>query len=140
MRYINVEKLKELQVSLQIPKEIVKDAACKGADPLVMDGETIPNILAAREICAECPVRALCQDWAVWHEPAGVWAGMTPGERSKLRGGKPIIDIEERLAIINYAENLFSGKTVRQLAEEYTVTERTIYRWRSDLRELGLAG
>ena len=105
-----------------------------------MDGETIPDIHAARGICMECPVKAICKEWAVWHEPDGVWAGLTPGERKKLRNGKPMINIEEQLEIINYAENLFSGKTVKVLAEEYKVTERTIYRWRHDLTELGLAG
>ena len=125
---------------LKIPVAITDNAACKNVNPIIMDGETIPDIHAAREICMECPVREMCKEWAVWREPNGVWAGLTPGERKKLRNGKPMINIEEQLEIINYAENLFSGKTVKVLAEEYKVTERTIYRWRRDLTELGLAG
>lgn len=140
MRNINPENLLKVIQDLKIPVAITDDAACKGVNPRIMDGETIPDIHAARGVCMECPVKNICKEWAVWHEPDGVWAGLTPGERKKLRNGKPLINIEEQLEIINYAENLFSGKTVKVLAEEYKVTERTIYRWRHDLTELGLAG
>ena len=140
MRNINLDQLQQISLKLQIPTAIVENAVCKTVNPIVMDGETIPDIHAARGICMECPVRQICQDWAVWHEPAGVWAGLTPAERKKLRNGKPLIDIEEQLEIINYAENLFCGKTVKALAEEYRVTERTVYRWRRELVELGIAG
>ena len=36
----------------------------------------------ARRVCAACPVRARCLDWAVEHgERFGMWGGLTPVER-----------------------------------------------------------
>jgi len=41
---------------------------------------------AAMAICARCPVRAECLDWALRvGEPAGIWGGTTPDERRRLR-------------------------------------------------------
>ncbi len=122
--------------SLRIPEALTSTGACIDTSPTVMDGETIPNILAAREICSGCPVAKICLDWAVWHEPSGVWAGLTPKERKKLRGNAPLIDIVEILQLTDYEQNLFSGKAIKALASEYNVTERTIYRWRADLARL----
>ena len=122
-----------LKYSLRIPDAILDNAACVKTDPKIMDGGDLNCIAQAREVCAGCPALALCKEWAVWHEPAGVWAGMTPGERAPLREGEPMIDIVEALRIASYEVNLFSGKTVKELSLEYGVTERTIYRWRQEL-------
>lgn len=125
-----------LKYSLRIPDEIGRQAACRSVDPRIMDGSNLADIAAARDICQSCPALALCKEWAVWHEPAAVWAGMTPAERAPLRGGEPMIDIVEMLRIAEYEVNLFCGKTVQVLAAEYDVTERTIYRWRAELNRL----
>ncbi|MEY4348565.1 MAG: Transcription factor WhiB [Actinomycetota bacterium] len=125
-----------LKYSLRIPDAILNNAACANTDPKIMDGEDLDCIMKAREVCAGCPALAKCKEWAVWHEPAGVWAGMTPGERAPLRKGEPMIDIVETLRIASYEVNLFSGKTVPVLAAEYGVTQRTIYRWRAELTRL----
>lgn len=40
----------------------------------------------AKRICAGCPVRQECLDYALEHEePFGVWGGLTEAERSVLR-------------------------------------------------------
>ena len=40
---------------------------------------------AAREVCADCPVRLPCLAWAVQARPAaGVWAGLLPEEIAAL--------------------------------------------------------
>ena len=41
----------------------------------------------AKEICADCPVRQECLDFALsHHEVIGVWGGLSPTERKGLRG------------------------------------------------------
>jgi WhiB family redox-sensing transcriptional regulator len=40
---------------------------------------------AAKAICANCPVREACLDWALHlGETHGVWGGMTPEERAHV--------------------------------------------------------
>lgn len=43
-------------------------------------------IMAAKEVCAGCPVRNLCLDYALDHdEDYGIWGGLTPRERRMVR-------------------------------------------------------
>jgi WhiB family transcriptional regulator, redox-sensing transcriptional regulator len=43
----------------------------------------------AKAICAGCPVRATCLDWALTtREPHGVWGGYSEGERKQILLGK----------------------------------------------------
>lgn len=51
---------------------------------------------AARAICAECPVRQRCLDYAMavegdasGHDRFGVWGGLSPAERAELAGRRP---------------------------------------------------
>ena len=69
-------------------------AACRapGTDPEVFfpvsDTPPPAQLAAARQICARCPVKAPCLEWALrTGEPAGIWAGTTPAERRFLRNG-----------------------------------------------------
>ncbi|WP_301126800.1 WhiB family transcriptional regulator [Streptomyces cacaoi] len=40
----------------------------------------------ARDLCAACPVRAACADWAIsTRQPHGIWGGLTPEERQPPR-------------------------------------------------------
>jgi WhiB family redox-sensing transcriptional regulator len=61
--------------------------ACLTADPdlffPIAEG-TVTSKQAARaqRICADCPVRQQCLDFAMrTREPAGIWGGTTPEER-----------------------------------------------------------
>jgi WhiB family redox-sensing transcriptional regulator len=66
-------------------------ALCKGADP----GVWFPSATgwlagradaAAKAVCARCPVRVRCLEWALAaNEPEGVWGGATPQERAEIR-------------------------------------------------------
>ena len=39
----------------------------------------------AKRICADCPVRQECLDYAMRvHEPFGIWGGLTEAERRQL--------------------------------------------------------
>ena len=62
-------------------------AACRGSDvdffPTRGDGA---GVAACRAICAACPVRAECLEWALAHsERHGVWGGYTVKERIRIK-------------------------------------------------------
>jgi hypothetical protein len=63
-------------------------AACRGATALFYaehtEGRRFDVYGPARAICAACPVREPCAD-AGRNEAHGVWAGLTPKERARLR-------------------------------------------------------
>lgn len=44
----------------------------------------------AKAICAACPVRSLCRDWALSTQPApaGIWGGMNEIARAEVRSGR----------------------------------------------------
>ncbi|MCX4744208.1 WhiB family transcriptional regulator [Kitasatospora sp. NBC_01287] len=72
-------------------------AACRETDTSVFfhpSGERPPasaeRDAAAKEVCARCPVRAACLEFALaTREPYGVWGGMTAEERQAvLRSGR----------------------------------------------------
>jgi WhiB family transcriptional regulator, redox-sensing transcriptional regulator len=39
----------------------------------------------AKDICAVCPVRAQCMDYALRHDEIGIWGGTTERERKKIK-------------------------------------------------------
>ena len=62
-------------------------AACRGADPdlffPVQNGRTVPT--AVRALCDVCPVCDDCAQWGLWHEPHGIWGGLTQWELNDIR-------------------------------------------------------
>lgn len=64
-----------------------RDALCADLDPGIFfpDGKGwTPD--EAKSICARCPVRFECLDYAMKaKEEHGVWGGTTPAERRKIR-------------------------------------------------------
>lgn len=72
------------------------DAACQGATaehfypPSVTESrdERRDRESAARALCARCPVREACLDYALYvQEPYGIWGGLTEIERRRLLRG-----------------------------------------------------
>lgn len=61
-------------------------AACRDADPgLFFAGTEGGDTRTAQRICAGCPVRDECLDWALAAGmPYGVWGGTTEQERRRL--------------------------------------------------------
>lgn len=67
-------------------------AACKSVDPEIFwPPSNTPPVLArhletAGPICAGCPVRSECLDYALaTGQPDGIWAGTTPQQRRTMR-------------------------------------------------------
>ena len=71
-------------------------AACFGTDPEVFfpvssSGPAQADVVAAKRLCGQCPVKVACLRWALDHGvTAGVWGGTTEEERRLLRGRVPL--------------------------------------------------
>jgi len=78
-------------MSLEVPElgAWTRRAACTSADPEVFypARSDTGNALAAKAICATCPVVDECLQWALDHDEIyGVWGGLSEHERRELRG------------------------------------------------------
>jgi WhiB family transcriptional regulator, redox-sensing transcriptional regulator len=63
-------------------------AACRGADLEVFFPGRGESAELARRVCAGCPVRQPCLDYAVSNRIVdGIWGGLTGRERGALRTG-----------------------------------------------------
>jgi len=63
------------------------DAACRDHPELTWFPGQGVDVRAAVQICGECPVRKECLDYAAGYGEllAGVWGGLSPGERRRQR-------------------------------------------------------
>lgn len=60
-------------------------AACLDMDPDVFFPTDTAGVVAAKRICAGCPVRVECLEWALEHgERWGVWGGASERERRRM--------------------------------------------------------
>ena len=68
------------------PKEWRLDAACRDLDTAVFFGETEGEVAEAKSVCATCPVREACLEFALLtRQDDGVWGGLDENERRRLR-------------------------------------------------------
>jgi WhiB family redox-sensing transcriptional regulator len=68
------------------PNSWRQDAACRDADTSIFFPETDDEAAAALALCAACPVREACLEFAlITRQDDGVWGGMTETERKRLR-------------------------------------------------------
>jgi len=66
-----------------------RHAACARSDPALFFPETGESPVEARAICARCPVRDNCLEYALArNERHGVWGGTTPHERYRLSAAR----------------------------------------------------
>lgn len=64
----------------------VADAVCPKADPDAFFPAAGFKATGAKAVCAECPVRVECLEFALrTGERHGVWGGLSERERSKLK-------------------------------------------------------
>ena len=68
------------------PKEWRLAAACRDLDTDVFFPETEDEIAVAKAVCATCPVREACLEFAlITRQDDGVWGGLDENERRRLR-------------------------------------------------------
>lgn len=111
------------------------DAACRDTDPDAFFPEPGPGardaIATARRVCARCPVRQQCRDFAdTQGEPFGIWGGATEQERRPARRITHINRSRDR----EVARLTRAGKTAREIARTLATTPRTVARIRARLR------
>lgn len=62
-----------------------RDAACVDTDPEAWFPPKGEPAKTARRICAACPVRTDCLQWAIDHRiREGIWGGLGPKARDEL--------------------------------------------------------
>ncbi len=62
------------------------DAACRDLDTAVFFPETGDAAAVAKAICASCPVREACLEFAlITRQDDGVWGGLDENERRRAR-------------------------------------------------------
>lgn len=61
-------------------------AACRNSDVEIFFPSSDEAAGAAKAVCATCPVREECLEWALaTRQQEGVWGGATEAERRRLR-------------------------------------------------------
>jgi len=76
----------EVAVSITAQTNWREEAACKGLDTSVFFPASDADAGPAKAVCAGCPVRDLCLEWAIAsRQEDGVWGGLTDNERRRLR-------------------------------------------------------
>lgn len=59
--------------------------ACRGLDASIFYPDTDEEADVAKQVCAECGVRAACLEYALSRrEKVGVWGGATERERRRI--------------------------------------------------------
>jgi WhiB family redox-sensing transcriptional regulator len=59
--------------------------ACRGLDPAIFYPVSEEDAEEAKAVCANCPVREPCLEWALGtREHDGVWGGATERERRRM--------------------------------------------------------
>ncbi|MFT3854925.1 MAG: WhiB family transcriptional regulator [Ilumatobacteraceae bacterium] len=62
-----------------------ESGACRGLEPSIFYPDDDDEALDAKAVCAECPVRITCLEYALQvREKQGVWGGATERERRRL--------------------------------------------------------
>jgi WhiB family redox-sensing transcriptional regulator len=67
-------------------------AACIGRGDLFFDDLAKTKVLAARKICAICPVLKTCREYSIPRDELGVCGGLTANQRLKIRRGHLRLD------------------------------------------------
>lgn len=125
--------------AIRVPAVVATYGACaESSDPDLFFRTDAASVRAAKEICRGCPARIACLGYAVKHEDEGVWGGKTPAERLVLAGGEQPMTPEEFAEYWEWINDIRSGKTVAAMARDRECAERTIYRFKADLRAFGL--
>jgi hypothetical protein len=77
---------------------------------------------------------AACRAYAIKHENAGVWGGLSADERFALRGNREAYETHEIADLIREKDFILL-KSADLVAETYEVDTRTVARWRGMIRD-----
>lgn len=73
-------------ITLAFPAELAEQAVCGQVDPELFFPDKGASTITPKKLCAVCPVRVQCLDWALAHDVRhGVWGGLSNTERTRLR-------------------------------------------------------
>jgi WhiB family redox-sensing transcriptional regulator len=77
---------------IKVEESWLDQAACAKTNPDLFFpprgvGRRSKHAQAAKEICAGCPVRRDCLQWALDNDEVGIWGGLTQRERVVFRHG-----------------------------------------------------
>ncbi|MGW0828124.1 WhiB family transcriptional regulator [Streptomyces sp. NPDC002845] len=87
--------------------EWLRRAACAGEDPDLFfpvgtSGPALEDIVAAKRVCARCPVTVQCLTWALSNgQTSGVWGGLCEDERAALLRTARDADAARRRATVS---------------------------------------
>lgn len=81
-----IEYMERLFQSTQEARKWVHRAACKDTDTSVFYQPQGNHADEAKKICAKCPVRKECLDYAIHNcERFGIWGGLSTNERKQYK-------------------------------------------------------
>lgn len=80
----------------------------------------------AKQVCAECPIRARCLEVALANgERYGIWGGVSERDRRKLAQGRPRVPEREHGSARGYRQHRKHGEDVcKACAAAYSVYQR----------------
>jgi WhiB family redox-sensing transcriptional regulator len=102
-------------------------AACRGAGLELFFPERGESAEPARRVCAACPVRQPCLDYAISNRIThGIWGGLTERERRALRSGWVRASRRERDRAILAAEA--AGHTAAAIGRSFGLSRTSVTR------------
>jgi WhiB family redox-sensing transcriptional regulator len=102
-------------------------AACRGTDLQVFFPGRGEPAEPARQVCAGCPVRQPCLDYALSHGIThGIWGGLTERDRRTLRTHRTSAARRERDAAI--AAAAAAGSTTAAIGRAFGLTRMSVTR------------
>jgi WhiB family redox-sensing transcriptional regulator len=102
-------------------------AACHGADLNLFFPERGESAEPARRVCAACPVRQPCLDYAITNRIAyGIWGGLTERERRALRSRWVRASRRDRDRAIRAAET--AGYTAAAIGRSFGLSRTSVSR------------
>jgi WhiB family redox-sensing transcriptional regulator len=113
--------------------EWMSDALCATTAPDAFFPEGNESAAIAKAICARCPVKQKCLDYAVaTRENEGVWGGLTPPERRKLWISNPVpVGRLTPPRAADWGDVLSAyraGASVLDISEKFEVSPQSVYR------------
>ena len=121
-----------------MPTALHEQGACVGyPDVDIFFSDNPRDIAAAKSLCASCSISDVCHSYAAANERYGIWGNTTANEREAVTDLR-VITPEERREALDIQSAILRGMKVKDIAERFSVCDRTVYRYKRKLREQGL--